>query len=120
MEYGCSQRTKARGFRILCDELGTPFHDPGNFHQYIFRCINLRWFLVVQNERVSSFDSDEQFCNGCIQIRLCQNQLSRITLIDAIEKMDTYKGGRSQRGQRHLSVWVNLCMIINQNLTISF
>ena len=33
---------------------------------------------------------------------------------------DTYFGGRGQRKQRHLSVWVNLSMIVNQNLLIHF
>ena len=31
--------------------------------------------------------------------------------------MDTYIAGRSQHTQRHLSVWVDLDKIVNQNLT---
>ena len=38
----------------------------------------------------------------------------------ASQMMDTYSGGRGQREQRHLSVWVNLCMIVNQNLPNHF
>ena len=33
--------------------------------------------------------------------------------------INTYIGGSGKRTQRHLSIWVNLCMIINQNSTIS-
>ena len=33
--------------------------------------------------------------------------------------INTYIGGSGQRTQSHLSIWVNLCMIINQNSTIS-
>ena len=38
-----------------------------------------------------------------------------MVLIDNIGMMDTYFGGHGQRSQCHLSVGVDLCMIINQN-----
>ena len=95
-------------------ELGTFLHYLGDLYQYVLHGIDLRWRAVVQNELVSLPNAKGKILDRCVEVGLHQYCLSIVRLIDPIRDSKVYLRGYSHHSQSHLSVQVDLNVIVSQ------
>ena len=95
-------------------ELGTFLHYLRDLYQYILYGVDPRWRSIVHDDTVGLSDARGEVLDRCIEVGLRQYRLSIVKLIDPIKNSKVYLRGCSQHSQRHLSVRMNLDIIVSQ------